>query len=151
MMSAEHPQRAPDARAPAAAGSPSGAPVGPNVAALMGRLGSETSTLIRQEMNLLTVEMTEKASVVGKQAFVMAAGYLFCTVSLMAMTAALILGLSEVMQLWMAALVVGIALAALGYVVMRTALGALRRLTPTPTRTVATWKEGKSWAQALVR
>jgi len=124
---------------------------GTNVGALMSRLGAEAGTLIRQEVRLATVEMTEKAAAAGRHGAVMAVGALVSAVSFMTLTAALVVGLGKVMEIWTAALVVGLALAVVGYGVVRSGVASLRQMSPTPTRTLATWKESRSWAQALVR
>lgn len=123
----------------------------PSIGELFNRLGAETGTLVRQEMNLAAVEMTEKVSEASKHALMIGVGSSFGTVSLMTLAGALVVGLSHWMDLWMSALLVGVALALAAYAVVRMGVGALRQMSPIPKKTLETMKENKSWAQELVR
>jgi hypothetical protein len=79
---------------------------------LFGELARETSTLIRQEVQLAQAEMTHKAATFGKNmAFVVVAGCL-AFVGFQALVAAAILALAQVVNPWLAALIVGGVLAA---------------------------------------
>src|ERR687894_2354696 len=86
---------------------------------LFSELAQETSTLVRQEVNLAKVEMSQKASRAGKQVGVLAAGGAVAYAGLLAILAAVIVLLDNVMPLWLSALLVGIAVAVVGYILIR--------------------------------
>jgi uncharacterized membrane protein YqjE len=122
-----------------------------SIGELLGKLSAETGMLIRQEMNLSAIELKEKASAASKHALLIAVGTVVCSVSLMTLTAAAVVGLSTLMALWLSALIVGTALGGVGYGVVRMGAQALRHMSPTPAKAIASWKENKAWAQTLVR
>ncbi len=118
---------------------------------LFRELATETSTLVRQEVKLATTELTEKATYAGKQAGYVAVGSLLGALSLLALMAALILGLGNVMALWESALLVGAVVAVVAYVVIHHGISALKKLDPAPAQTVLSLKENKKWVQEQVR
>lgn len=123
----------------------------PSIAELVGQLGTQTSTLIRQEMNLAVVEMTGKARAAGLHARTIGIGAGALALGAMTLVASLVLGLAEVMPAWLAALIVGVVLAGGGYAVSRVGVTSLGRVSAKPLRTIETWKDNKAWAKALVR
>ncbi len=123
----------------------------PTIAQLFGRLGQETSTLVRQEMRLATSEMADKARTALRHVLLIGAGMLLALVSVLALTSSLVLGLSMFMEPWVAALCVGAAFALLGAGGVLMGFGALKRMDPAPARTIETLKENKAWAQEMVR
>jgi uncharacterized membrane protein YqjE len=123
----------------------------PTIAELFGKLGEETSTLVRQEMLLAKAEMVEKAKTALRHTLLIGAGVLLALVSVLTLTSALVLGLSTLMEPWLAAVCVGVAFALLGFVAVQMGTSALKRMEPTPTKTIETLKENKAWAQELVR
>ncbi len=114
---------------------------------LFSELAQETSTLVRQEVNLAKVEMSYKASRAGKQVGVLAAGGAVAYAGLLAILAALITLLDNVMPLWLSALLVGIVVAVVGYLLVRRALDALKREDFAPRETIETLKEDQRWAK----
>jgi xanthine/uracil permease len=114
---------------------------------LFSELAQETSTLVRQEVNLAKVEMSHKASRAGKQVGVLAAGGAVAYAGLLAILAALITLLDNVMPLWLSALLVGIVVAVVGYLLVRRALDALKREDFAPRQTIETLKEDQQWAK----
>lgn len=123
----------------------------PTIADLFGRLGQETSTLVRQEMLLAKAEMVEKAKTALRHTLLIGAGVLLGLVSVLTLTSALVLGLSTFMEPWLAALCVGGAFALGGFGAVRAGVSALKRMDPTPAKTIETLKENKQWAQEMVR
>ena len=114
---------------------------------LFSELAQETSTLVRQEVNLAKVEISDKASRAGKQVGVLAAGGAVAYAGLLAILAALITLLDNVMPLWLSALLVGIVVAVVGYLLVRRALDALKREDFAPRETMETLKEDQQWAK----
>jgi hypothetical protein len=118
---------------------------------LFAELAHETSTLVRQEVNLAKTEMSQKASRAGRHVGVMAAGGAVAYAGLLAILAALIVLLNNVMPLWLSALLVGIVVAVVGYLLVRRALDALKREDFAPRETIETLKEDQQWAKDQTR
>ena len=114
---------------------------------LFSELAQETTTLVRQEVNLATTEMTQKASRAGRHIGVLAAGGAVAYAGLLAILAGIIALLNAMMPLWVAALLVGIVVAIVGYVLVRRALDALKREDFAPRETIETLKEDQRWAK----
>jgi hypothetical protein len=118
---------------------------------LFSELAQETSTLVRQEVNLAKTEMSDKASRAGKQVGVLAAGGALAYAGFLAILAGIIALLNDVMPLWLSALLVGLVVAVVGYVLVRRGLEALKREDFTPRETIETLKEDQQWAKDQTR
>ena len=118
---------------------------------LFSELSRETSTLIRQEVQLAKAEVSQKASKIGRDVAFLAAGGLIVYAGFLALLGALIIGLAEFMDGWLAALIVGIVVIAVGYFLVQKGINELRRMNPIPERTVETLREDKEWIQEQVR
>jgi hypothetical protein len=118
---------------------------------LFAELAQETSTLVRQEVNLAKVEMSEKASRAGRHAGVLAAGGALTYAGLLAILAGVIVLLNNIMPLWVSALLVGLVVAVVGYLLVRRALDALKREDFAPRQTMETLKEDQQWAKDQTR
>jgi hypothetical protein len=114
---------------------------------LFSELAQETSTLVRQEVNLAKTEMSQKASRAGRHIGVLAAGGAVAYAGLLAILAGVIVLLDNVMPLWLSALLVGIVVAVVGYLLVRRALDALKREDFAPRETMETLKEDQQWAK----
>ena len=114
---------------------------------LFSELAQETSALVRQEVNLAKTEMSQKASRAGRHIGVLAAGGAVAYAGLLAILAAVIVLLDNVMPLWLSALLVGIVAAVVGYLLVRRALDALKREDFAPRQTMETLKEDQQWAK----
>ncbi|MEX2541391.1 MAG: phage holin family protein [Trueperaceae bacterium] len=99
------------------------------------------SDLIRQEIDLAKTEMRENVSRIARDGVGIAIGGALAFVGLLALVAAAILGLAEVMPAWAAALVVGAALALIGLVMVMANLRAMRETGLTPRKTMETIRE----------
>jgi hypothetical protein len=120
---------------------------GRSLGELFSELAQETSTLVRQEVNLAKTEMSQKASTAGKHLGVLAAGGALAYAGLLAILAGIIALLNDVMPLWVAALLVGIVVAIVGYLLIRKGLDALKREDFAPRETLETLKEDQQWAK----
>jgi len=114
---------------------------------LFSELAQETSTLVRQEVNLAKTEMGDKASRAGRHVGVLAAGGALAYAGLLAILAGVIALLNDVMPLWASALLVGIVVAIVGYLLIRKGLDALKRDDFAPRETIETLKEDQQWAK----
>lgn len=115
---------------------------------LFAELTRETSTLVRQEVNLAKTEMTQKASAVGKDIGFLAAGGAVLYAGFLALLAAIILVLTALgLPAWAAALLVGLLVAGIGAYLVQRGLTALRRTNLAPQQTIDTLKEDAEWAK----
>ncbi len=114
---------------------------------LFTELANETGTLVRQEVNLAKTEMTEKAVTAAKQSAVLGAGGALLHVAVISLAGAAVAALAMLMQLWLAALIVGVVVMGLGFALVQTGLAGLRRINPVPVATVRTLKENQLWAK----
>src|SRR5215217_1781971 len=119
---------------------------------LFADLARETGTLVSREVALARTEMTEKAAQVGKDMAFLAIGGLVAYAGLLAIIAAVILVLAaNGVPLWVSALIVGLAVAAIGYVLVQRGLAALKRQDLTPHQTIESLKEDTQWAKEQIR
>ena len=124
---------------------------GRSLGELFSELAQETSTLVRQEVNLAKTEMSQKASRAGRHFGVLAAGGAVAYAGLLAILAGVIVLLDNVMPLWASALLVGVVVAIAGYLLVRKALDALKREDFAPRETIETLKEDQQWAKDQTR
>ena len=118
-----------------------------SVGELFADLTREMSTLVRQEVQLAKTEITQKATSFGKNlAFVIVAA-LFALLALQTLCAAAILGLSLVMDAWLAALVVTGVLLLFAAVLAMIALRSFKKEGLAPTETMETIQEDVQWAK----
>ena len=114
---------------------------------LFGDLSREMTNLVRQEVALARTEMSQKASEIGKDIGFLAVGAAVAYAGFLAILAAIIIALALVLPWWLAALIVGIVVAAIGYFLIRRGLDALQRADLAPRQTMETLKEDAEWAK----
>lgn len=113
---------------------------------LFSELSRETGTLIRQEVELATTEMTAKAKVAGAHVGLVAAGGALAHAGLLVLLAAVVVGLAQMgITPWLAATIVGVLTAGIGYVLVTRGLAALRTTSVAPTRAIEAMKETATW------
>jgi hypothetical protein len=110
-------------------------------------LSSQTSTLVRKEIELARAELEAKGKVAGKGAGMLAGAAAAGLLALGALSAALIALLGEAMATWVAALIVMALWAVIAAVLARAGQSALRRASPPAPQTVETVKEDIQWAK----
>jgi len=112
---------------------------------LFSELAEETSTLVRQEVALAQTELTEKATKVGKNVGFLVVGGAIGYAALLAVLAAVVIGLAAFIPAWLAALIVGLGVGAAAYMIISPALEALKKADLTPRETVRSLKEDAQW------
>jgi hypothetical protein len=122
----------------------------PSLGELLSTLSNQAGLLIRQELELAQAEMTRKVTRAGRNVAFIAIGGVLAQAALLAVVAALILVLSEVMSPWLAALIVSVLLAIVAGLLVRYGLNKLKEIDPTPRRTVETMRENKEWLSQQV-
>ena len=112
---------------------------------LFADLAADTGTLVRQEVALAQAEITHKATKAGKNVGFLAVGGAVAYIAVLAITAAVILGLANFMPAWLSALIVGVVFAVVSYFMITSALTELKKTSPMPRETVETIKEDVKW------
>jgi hypothetical protein len=119
---------------------------------LFSDLADETSTLVRQEVRLARAELTQTASRVGKDLGFLAGGAAVAYAGLLAIIAAIIIGLAIIgVPWWLSSLLVGLVVAGIGYALVQRGLTALKREELAPHETIESIKETTQWAKEQVR
>ena len=112
------------------------------VAELMKQLSDQTATLVRQELELAKVELTEKGKKAGLGAGMFGGASVFGVFALGALTACAILALALAVKGWLAALIVAAALGAIaGLLALMGTRNVKQGVPPTPERTIESVKE----------
>jgi len=122
-----------------------------SIGELFAELANETSTLVRQEVQLAKTEMTQKVTSASKHAGLLGAGGALAYAGLLAILAAVIIGLGQVIPMWLSALIVGLVVVGVGYMLVQRGLQGLKSIDPTPRQTVETLKEDTEWAKEQTR
>ena len=117
---------------------------------LFKELAAETGTLVRQEVALAQVEISAKASRVGKNVGYLAVGGAVGFAAVLALLAGVVLGLSYFVPAWLAAILVGLAVGIAAYVLISSALTELRQTNFVPEETVESLKEDAQWLKNQV-
>ena len=112
---------------------------------LFSELAGETGTLIRQEVALAQVELTEKATKVGRNIGYLVVGGAVAYAALLALLTALIIGLGTIIGYGFSALIIGIVVAVAAAVMIMSALNTLKNTDIMPQQTVETVKEDAKW------
>lgn len=125
---------------------------------LLKELTSETTTLLKQEVSLAKTEMSEKASRLGNNLGELAVGGGVAFLGALALLTAAIYGLTSILDqflslgvaVWLAPLLIGLILAAVGYSLVKKALETLKRESLTPQRTTQSLQENKAWLKQKI-
>jgi hypothetical protein len=112
---------------------------------LFSDLVTETTTLVRNEVALAKVEITQKATKVGRNIGSLVVGGAIAYAALLALGAATIMLLSRAMPGWVAALIVGLIVAGVAWLLISKAVTELKRTELTPQETVESLKEDAQW------
>jgi hypothetical protein len=127
-----------------------------SLSSLMRELKDETTTLLRQEVALAKAEMSEKASLFGRNAAYLAiggavayAGFVFILLMLafLIMSGMVSAGLSIETARWLAVGIIGIVIGAVGYALIQKAINTFSRESLAPEKTIQSLKEDKRWTE----
>lgn len=117
---------------------------------LFSELASETSSLVRQEVALAQVELTQKATKVGKNIGYLVVGGAVAYAALLALLAAAIIALGTIVGYGISALIIGIIVAVAAVILIMSALNTLKNTDLAPRQTVETIKEDAQWLKDQV-
>lgn len=112
----------------------------------------QLSTLVRQEIALARAEMTARATSAGRGAAMVGAGGALAYAGLLAIVAAIVLLLVDAgISPWLAALLVGVIVAAIGGALVMSGRSTIQQSDLTPRRTIETLKDDTDWAKEQVK
>ena len=118
---------------------------------LFGDLASDMANLVRQEVSLAKLEITQKAKHVGRNVGYLVIGGAVAYAALLAIIAAIIMLLARVMPNWGAALIVGAVVGGIAWLLIGKAMVALQQTDLTPRETVETLKEDATWMKEQIK
>lgn len=128
---------------------------------LVRELRDETTDLVRNEVKLAKIEISEKVSRVGRNSAYTAIGGVITSAALVILMFAAAAGvyvalveaadLSHMTAGWLAPLIVGGLGALIGYVLIHKGISSISSESMVPERTVESLREDKEWAERKVR
>ena len=122
------------------------------VGELLKELSNQTTTLVRQELELAKAEMTEKGKQAGIGAGMFGGAGLFGVFALAALTTCVIAALATGMDVWLAALIVAVVYAAVAAVLALLGRQKTREaVPPAPEQAIESTKEDIQWAKTRVK
>jgi len=125
-----------------------GRPVGE----LLKQLSEETTTLVKQELDLAKAEMSEKGKEAGVGVGMFGGAGLSSLLALIFLSLAAVAALDIGMRTWLAALIVGVVWAAVAGVLALQGKNKLQQATPpAPEQAIESTKEDVQWAKTQAR
>jgi hypothetical protein len=117
---------------------------------LLKELIGEIGQLIRQELRLAQAETSEKLSQAQNGAIAIVVGLLFAFSALLILLQAVVVALANVMPPWLAAVVVGVVVAAIAFILIRQGQSNLRPVNLMPDRTLNAMRTDKDMVMRKV-
>jgi uncharacterized membrane protein YqjE len=122
------------------------------VGELLKELSEQTTTLVRQELELAKAEMAEKGKQAGIGAGMFGGAGLFGLLALAALTTCVIAALATAMDVWLAALIVAVVYAAVaGGLALLGRQKTREAVPPAPEQAIESTKEDVQWAKSQVK
>ena len=119
---------------------------------LLRELSDQTTTLVRQEIELAKAELTEKGKKAGTGAGMFGGAGVAGLFALAALTTAIIAALDTAMPLWLAALIVAVVYAAVAGVLALRGKKEIEQVgPPAPEQAIDSVKEDVQWAKTRAR
>jgi uncharacterized membrane protein YqjE len=107
--------------------------------------------IIRSEFRLAKTELEEKAAKAAKPAATFGAGLVLAFYGIGFLLLASVYGMSTVMAAWLAALLVGAILAIVSIALISSSGKKLKRVNPTPDKTIQSLEENVQWAKPQIK
>ncbi|MFN8498209.1 MAG: phage holin family protein [Anaerolineae bacterium] len=114
---------------------------------LFSQLSRDVSRLVQAEVKLAKTEMTEKASKARNDIGAIVFGGLLAYAGLLAVLAAIIVGLAMFIPLWLSALIVGLVVIGIGVLLIKQGSDRLKQQSMAPEQTIQSLKENVEWAK----
>ena len=121
-------------------------------AELLRELSDQTTTLVRKEIELAKVELSEKGKRAGAGAGLFGGAGVLGVFAFGCLTACAVLALATAVAAWLAALIVAVVYAAIAGAIALAGRRQLKRATPpVPEQAVDTTKEDVEWVKTRVK
>jgi hypothetical protein len=118
---------------------------------LFSDLSRETTTLVRQEVQLAKAELKQSATEAARGIGMLVAGGAVAYAGLLFLLLAIVFGLIEAgWDAWLSALIVGLVVVTIGAVLVLRARESLKPANLAPQKTVETLKEDAAWAKEQI-
>jgi uncharacterized membrane protein YqjE len=114
-----------------------------SVKSLLVDLVNNVGRLVRQEIQLVQVETSEKTSQALEGVFVIIGGLLLAFAALLILLQAVVVGLANFVEPWIASLIVGVLVAAIAFVLIKHGQNNLKARSLAPERTMKVMREQK--------
>ncbi|MGH2389736.1 MAG: phage holin family protein [Chloroflexota bacterium] len=116
---------------------------------LFSELANETTTLIRQEVELAKAEFRQKAVSAGKDVGFIVVGGLLAYAGLLALIATVIIAIALALPWWLSALIVGVVVVGVGGALAMKGISSLKQGegNPVPRQTIKTIQDDVRWAK----
>jgi hypothetical protein len=115
---------------------------------LFSDLTQETSSLLRQEVQLAKAELSQSATEAARGIGMLVAGGAVAYAGLLFLLLAIVYGLIKAgLEPWLAALIVGLVVVAIGAVLVLRARASLKPANLAPQKTVETLKDDTAWVK----
>ncbi len=122
------------------------------VGELLRDLSQQTTTLVRQELELAKAELAQKGKQAGVGAGLLTGAGVVGLVAFGSLTACFIALLATAMSTWLAALIVAVVYAAVAGALALVGKSRVKQATPAaPEQTIETMKEDVQWAKSQAR
>lgn len=118
---------------------------------LFNELSRQMNTMLRQEMQLARLEMKNRMAKAGRNAAMLAGGGLILYAGFLGLMITAVIALANVMELWLAALIVGGVVAIIGAIMIGVGYGQLKQIDMVPRRTVDSLQESAEWLKQEIR
>jgi len=119
---------------------------------LVKELSEQTTTLVRQEIELAKAELSQKGKVAGEGAGMFGGAAVLGLLALGTLTTMILALLDKAIDLWVAALIVTLVYGAIAVVLALTGKDRLKKgMPPAPEQTVETVKEDVQWAKSRAK
>jgi hypothetical protein len=112
---------------------------------LFSELSRETGLLVRKEIELATTETTAKLNAAATYSGGIAAGGVLAHAGVLILLAGLVLGIAAMgVPAWLSAVIVGVGVMTIGYVVVSQNVAKMKSASFAPTRTINSLKEAST-------
>lgn len=118
---------------------------------LFGELSRQMNTMLRQEMQLARLEMKNRVAEAGRNVAMLVAGGLILYAGFLGLMITAVIALANIMELWLAALIVGGVVAIVGAIMLGAGYGQLKEMDMVPRRTVDSLQESAEWLKQEIK
>jgi len=122
-----------------------------SVAGLLQNIVGNIQGIIRSEVRLAKAEVTEDATAMGKAAGVLAVGAVLGIYALGILLLFAVYALEGPLPDWLAALIVGLVVAAVAGILVKIGLQRIKSVNPAPDKTIDSVKEDIQWVKQQTR